>query len=292
MNIPANILNYKFYGYVRAADGEALPGATVTVTDAAGGFQGASLTNATGFYSIQVKPGSGAWLSFSHVGYKPVKIPAYLYKPGNAVDLERNYKLLPAVTVTATKPPAKKFPVWLALLPLAVIAADKKKGSKLSGIKPGDAMTGLIIVGGVLGFNVVSRILETLGLKDTKATADLNKAAEMENSKNPWSPAFWKAGPPGTLLMTYASARDKAIIIKHAFGLIDDNEEAVFNIFRQLKTQSQLSFLADIFQQGYKQDLFTFLRGGSWWQVGADRLSDAELARLNQMVFKLPKYTL
>jgi hypothetical protein len=58
-------------------------------------------------------------------------------------------------------------------------------------------------------------------------------------------------------------------------------------VFRQLKYKTQVSWLADIFQQNYKTDLFDFLKNGkgTLWQAG---LNSDELNEIINLVNKLP----
>lgn len=73
---------------------------------------------------------------------------------------------------------------------------------------------------------------------------------------SPFSPSLWKKG--GTVL-TKASAEKLADQINDAIGFFSDDENEVYGAMRQLKTKTQLSFLADIFQQRHKMDLYQLL---------------------------------
>lgn len=141
-----------------------------------------------------------------------------------------------------------------------------------------------------LVFNVVggiSALAEMFGLKEKQDTKDLNNSST--DPTNFWNPNFYTTGPVGTLLLTQAAAGQMAASIWRAFGPFDDNEELVKGVLKQLKTQSQVSFLAKVFYQDYKTDLLSYLRGTTW---PYDRLSDADVNELNNYISKLPKYKL
>jgi hypothetical protein len=131
-------------------------------------------------------------------------------------------------------------------------------------------------------FGVLDPVLKFLGLKDKKETIELDKAAEDPGS--PWNPNFWRKNTPA-MILTRAGAEARAKQIYEAFGLFDDYEEQAIAVFKALKYQTQLSFLADVFAQLYNQDMLTFLRGGNWPK---DRLSDADVQDINAFILKLP----
>lgn len=143
----------------------------------------------------------------------------------------------------------------------------------------------LLIAAGVVGlayFGVLNPLLKWLGIKDSQDTKDLDTAAG--NPNNFWSPLFWK-NVTRPIILTRSSAENIARTIYDAMGVFNDNEEQAVGALKNLKYQTQVSFLAEVFFQMYSMDLITFLRGGSWPQ---DRLSDAEVADLNSYLQKLP----
>ena len=147
----------------------------------------------------------------------------------------------------------------------------------------------------VLYFGILRPILTKLGIQQTAAEqAEQQQVTATDvatNAANPFSPLFWKASPSGTYLLTVAVATDLADRIYNAMGYFYDDEAAVVSVFRQLKTKSQVSWLADIFQKKYKTDLFDFLKKGKgvMYQSG---LNNAELNQIITIVNKLPKYKL
>ena len=77
--------------------------------------------------------------------------------------------------------------------------------------------------------------------------------------------------------------------IYDALGYVTDDEAAVTSVFRQLKTKSQVSFMADQFQQKYKTDLLQFLKNGKGVLPQAG-LNNDELSTIINIVNRLPKY--
>jgi len=172
--------------------------------------------------------------------------------------------------------------MWLLLL-LPLLLKKKKAVGKV------DTST-LIVVGGSIlflkGFGLFNDLLESLGLQESQDTKNLDAAST--NPFSPWSPLFIKAAPVGAYILKDEVVNQMMTTLVNAFGYFNDDESAAIGVFKTLKTQSQLSYFADIWQKAGNGDLLTWLRGGAW---PADRLSDAETDQINQFILKLPKYT-
>lgn len=128
------------------------------------------------------------------------------------------------------------------------------------------------------------KILQSLGLEKSQSTTNLDTAGA--NPASPWSPNFWKNAPAGALILTSAAANADAEQIYNSIGFLHYNPDSVKAVIKGLKTQSQVSFLADIYSQKYQKDLLSDIRGGYW----NNRLSDDDVNALNDYVTKLPKY--
>jgi hypothetical protein len=128
-------------------------------------------------------------------------------------------------------------------------------------------------------------LTDTLGL--TKSDNDELVQKLSVNTSSAWSPQFYKNAPKGSKLITKASAETLCDKITAAAGLFlyMDTGEALA-IFKNLKTQSQVSFLADIFQQKENYDLLQYLDDGNY-KIG---LSDTGLKTITDYVSNLPKY--
>lgn len=88
----------------------------------------------------------------------------------------------------------------------------------------------------------------------------------------------WYKTIPGAILITRAKAEELAEIIQDAMGWFNDDEDAIYAVFRQLKAKTQVSWLADVFFQQYNADLYQYLRG---------RMSDSEMDIVHSIVNNL-----
>lgn len=60
--------------------------------------------------------------------------------------------------------------------------------------------------------------------------------------------------------LTTEGAKGYATILYNAKGYFNDDEEAVYGVFKQLSAKTQVSVLSDIFYQMYKKDLKAYLQ--------------------------------
>jgi len=152
---------------------------------------------------------------------------------------------------------------------------------------------------GAAYFLVLKPILQKLGIeKTTEEREDLEAIKQIDFGKpneNPFSGRLFLVNMPvGTILLTAASSLKLAEKIRGSFTNFGDNEQQVIGIFRQLKTQAQVSNIADAFFKKYSLDLWTFLKTGtpdsdvlSQYYTG---LSNQDLSLILNIVNKLPKY--
>ncbi|MDP1763078.1 MAG: hypothetical protein Q8L07_04255 [Sediminibacterium sp.] len=146
----------------------------------------------------------------------------------------------------------------------------------------------VLAAGGVVVayFGVIKPTLEKLGILDNADVID-NKAAE--TTQVAWKPTFWQQAPTNALILTHEAVKDYISIISDSFGVFSDNYNAVFGVFSNLKTKSQVSYLAYKFQQSEKVGLYQFLGNGGGL-LPWDGLSSAHLATINKFVSSLPNY--
>jgi hypothetical protein len=140
--------------------------------------------------------------------------------------------------------------------------------------------TMLLIVGGVgtgLYFGVFDPILQALHLKDS---ADDKKANDLGKEKA-FDPNYWKKGGSGTLLITDLGSRAFAKVIYDSHGFWNDDEDKVRGVFRQMRTKSQVSFLADKFYQIYNKGLYDYLK---------TFLGSSDLSAISDIVERLPNF--
>lgn len=117
MTIQGTIQNY--------STGERVPGASITVVDKSGRYQGEGIAaNQAGEFSFTSDKLAGNWLQISSVGYKPVLIESSLLaaSPPRVIDLWPEMDELDAVTVT----PGALKPWWILLVIGAIWVLSKK----------------------------------------------------------------------------------------------------------------------------------------------------------------------
>lgn len=131
-----------------------------------------------------------------------------------------------------------------------------------------------------IGLYFIYRFAQKIGV--VKDESDI-KSEELENASF-WTADFYRnAAKKGyePLILTASRSRQLVNDLWDAKGVFNDNEEAVYGIFRSLSTKSQVSFLSERFYNIKGKDLIQWLNGF---------LSTEELAKIYNIVQKLPKY--
>lgn len=120
----------------------------------------------------------------------------------------------------------------------------------------------LVAFGGY--FLVVKPLLESLNIMDTKEEKDaekLRQSTEQSGYKSDyWNPNYTVRKGYKAYLLTESSARALVDKLWNASGAFNDDEEAIYSVFRTLKYKTQVSFLAFWFNKLKKKDLYTWLR--------------------------------
>lgn len=263
-------------GHVYSFAGKPLGAAAVMIVDSElrpAGIR--STTNAAGMFALVGDIQAGDFILATAPGFRSVVIPV------EKSTADTKFILPQEAVVTGSK----KFPAWIALLALAAIADNKKK--KAVGKVDPQTVIAIVLAGaGVLGFGLIRELLESLGIWKSKEEKNLDD--QQQNPYSYWSPNFYKAAPAGALLLTTSWAKELATRIYNAFGAFNDDEEVpIGQIKANIRTQSQFSFLCDMFYKLYGTDLLKFLIGG-WWPQ--DRLSAQDVDEINQYISRLPKY--
>jgi hypothetical protein len=107
-----------------------------------------------------------------------------------------------------------------------------------------------------------------------KSAADI--AANEAEKANYWD--FTKI-PNGARILTYNSGLKLSKLLNDAKHWYNDDEEAIYNVFRTLNAKSQVTSLAYWFQKTYNQDLYYWLKS---------TLSDSELAKVITIIETKP----
>lgn len=138
----------------------------------------------------------------------------------------------------------------------------------------------IVVVVIALGYFMIARpILKKIGvIKSAEDRAQEKQEAELSTSQSsPFSPRYYK-DKTNVMLTTRTAAEQIAKTIYKAMGVFNDNEEAIYGALRQLSHKTQLSWVADVFFQLYKEDLYQYMRNS---------LSDDEMKIVNQIAANL-----
>lgn len=286
--LPPQTRAYIYTGNIVSSEtGEPIPSATVTLFVNNVPVQRILSDRAGSFYVTMQSPAES--INISSASYTSFTWPASEYQ--HTFELEPNKKELDPVVLP---PVAKKHnSQWLLIVAAIMViyeTSKKKNGGSVGKVDLGTIVA--IAAGGIalVGFDVVKKFLEKLGIWDNPHTKNLDHQAGDPGS--PWSPNFWRTGPVGTKLLPVYYMVDMLAQLKSAFGFWDDDEAMAIGVFKKLTTQSQLSFFADWFNTTDEHgnaggDLLAWLRGSAWPN---DRLSDSEVDEINQYILNLPKY--
>ena len=136
-----------------------------------------------------------------------------------------------------------------------------------------ELVIGLLII--YMIYKLFRGIGEKLNIVDDEQ--DISASQLVEDRENIFSPNYWKKKKNAKILTTN-SARALASNIYNAAGYFNDNEEAVYGVFRQLTYKTQLSWLSYIFYKQYGEDLLQYLKSF---------MNSDELATVKQITSKL-----
>ena len=126
-----------------------------------------------------------------------------------------------------------------------------------------------------------SGLLSGLGLTNTEEENQI--LTEFQN-ENYWNfNEFLDTMPAGGLLLTQTYAANLVNQLWDATGFFNDDEEAIYGVFRSLKTKSQVAALSKKFYELKGQDLYSYLK---------NYLNDSEMLTLSSIIDQKPKYNL
>ena len=161
-----------------------------------------------------------------------------------------------------------------------------------------------LISGAVVGFIALKKIAETFGLIQTKEEAEVETATEQASqsatqvgtnpflSFNPnfapelvkaylikYKPKKWNA--TAQMKLSQEQYIDLAKQIYDSKGVFNDDEDKLYNVFRNITTQWQLSLLSSVFSYKYKKDMLEYIKGFT---------NAEELAPILKQVQNYPQY--
>lgn len=115
-----------------------------------------------------------------------------------------------------------------------------------------------------------------------KNTEEENQQLSELKEANYWNfQAFLNDAPAGALLLTMSYSLDLVNQLWDATGYFNDDEQAIYGVFRSLKTRSQVAFLAKRFFELKQQDLYSYLE---------NYLNDSELLNVKGIIDSKPMY--
>ena len=147
----------------------------------------------------------------------------------------------------------------------------------------------VLIIGGVgLGifilYKPIKALFDTFGITESKTSKEVQELQTAGN-KSPFSPLYWKS-IRNAKLMPRAQAEAKVKYIYDSLGFFGDNFAKILAIFKTLSYKTQVSFLAQVWQEKHKVDLLEALKEGKsklFW----NGLSEKELQTIIDLVNKL-----
>ena len=140
-------------------------------------------------------------------------------------------------------------------------------------IKAGISLAGLFIL---------YKLLQKTGLLPTAESNQAAQNLQALESSNYWNyNDFLQKAPGGHALLTQAGAAAYVDDLWNATSFYSDDEEAIYGVFRAMRTQSQIAALAKRFNQLKSKDLYGYLK---------DYLNEAELLTVKRIIDQKPKY--
>lgn len=142
----------------------------------------------------------------------------------------------------------------------------------------------IIIKAGVsiAGLFIVYKILQKFGVIPSAASTQAEQNLIALESASVWDyNKFLSNLPAGAKLLTQTGAAAYVNDLWKATGYFNDDEQAIYGVFRAMKTQSQISALAKRFNELKGQDLYSYLK---------NYLNEEELLTVKKIIDTKPKY--
>lgn len=132
------------------------------------------------------------------------------------------------------------------------------------------------------GIYLVYKVLQKVGVvPSSESTAAAQNLQQLESASYWDYNNFFKTAPPGHALLTMAGAAAFVDTLWDATSFYNDDEEAIYGVFRAMRTQSQVAALAKRFNQLKATDLYGYL---------SNYLNESELLKVKGIIDQKPKY--
>lgn len=153
-----------------------------------------------------------------------------------------------------------------------------------------DNTTTYIIVGGVLVLVIWDKIFGK-SEEEKKLNKEEEKLEALPATKNPTNANYTITKKPADTIIIRTTKTipavpgdyfSKAVVaLKYAIGTFTDDEAAIVAALKKAVTKSELALMVKVYNQLFKQDLFTVLK---------DNLNAKELLPIYSYITKLPDY--
>jgi hypothetical protein len=118
---------------------------------------------------------------------------------------------------------------------------------------------------GLMVLFLLYKFSQKIGLVDTAEDVEAEKLTD----SNYFTRSYWKEAGKGARLLTVSDTRKLVSKLVSSAGFVTEDEESIIQVFKNLKSKSQVSWLADWFEKITTKNLVSFLTGN----LNADELS-------------------
>lgn len=143
----------------------------------------------------------------------------------------------------------------------------------------------LLLGAGLLvgGYFAIRKLLVSTGLANSADTEKgIQQVQQQENKLNIWAgvPALLKSYPKRKIvLLSESGSTGYAKELNNSMGTFNDDEEAIYGVFRSIRYKSQVASIVTAFYKLYNKDLLASLKS---------HLKDSELANVGNIINSKP----
>lgn len=144
---------------------------------------------------------------------------------------------------------------------------------------------GAVGLGIYILYKPIKALFDTFGITQSQ-TSQAVQQAQTSGAKSPFSPLYWRSFNNAKIL-TQANSTAKAKAIYNSITYLGNDYSRILAIFKTLSYKTQVSYLAQKFQELYKMDLLEYLRNGKSNFLVHNALSESQLQTIIDLVGKL-----